>query len=105
MAKTRRRNNKVRRTKSRRGGVPHSRLDLSNPVAAALHAKLRKSKPMNPEDDPLTTRWTVEPGQNGPVYTKHIQRPQYGIKKNISNYARAQKGLPLHDPIRFKYHP
>ena len=105
MAKTRRRNNKVRRTKSRRGGVPHSRLDLSNPVAAALHARLRKKHPMKPEDDPLTTHWSVVSGQNGPVHTKHIQQPHYGIRKNISNYPRAQMGLPFHDPNRFKLNP
>lgn len=44
-------------------------------------------------------------GPNGDVHTKHIQQPQYGIRKNISNYARAQMGLPFHDPNRFKLNP
>ena len=99
MAKTRRRNNKVRRTKSRRGGVP--RLNWTKPVEAMLLRKLSKIKSIKP----YTTHWSVEPGQNGPVRTLHTQEPYYGIgKPPISNYERAQTGLPSHDP-KFKFNP
>ena len=97
MAKTKRRNHKVRRTKTRRGGVPPNKLNLRDPVSAVLHAKLRRSHPKHPEDDPLTTWWDGN--------TKHVQKPHYGIRKSVSNYARAYNGEPLHNPTRFSSYP
>lgn len=103
MAKTRRhRHSKVRRTKSRRGGVPPSHIvNLSNPVGAVLHAKYRKMRPVPLEDDPLTTWWVKDPIYGS--YTKYTQEPQYGVQKRFSNYARTLSGLPLHDPHRFDF--